>query len=130
MFRNWIHRKDAATFAAIQERLQHIELALQQMTNQGAKNSIHIDTLHVHDPVLEKLEFRLDQLDIDELSGALNLGNNFGVRVGRTLHLKKKGFTPEGKTAQAERNLSDLKEGEADGSKMQKTNKGFTFRFT
>ncbi|MNT65242.1 hypothetical protein D3C72_2032100 [compost metagenome] len=41
---------------------------------------IHIDNLHVHQPVLENLTFRLDQLDIKELSGSLNLGNNFGAK--------------------------------------------------
>ena len=29
---------------------------------------------------LENLTFRLDQLDIKELSGSLNLGNNFGAK--------------------------------------------------
>ncbi|MFB5192627.1 hypothetical protein [Alicyclobacillus fastidiosus] len=130
MLRNWIHRKDATKLAAIQERLHHIELALQQMTNQGAKNSIYIDTLHVHDPVLEKLEFRLDQLDIDELSGALNLGNNFGVRVGRNFHRTKMDSAQNGRSTQSEQDLSDLNKEEANGSGMQKTNKGFTFRFT
>ncbi|TXK82542.1 hypothetical protein [Paenibacillus sp. N3.4] len=41
---------------------------------------IYIDSLHIHQPVLENLTFRLDQLDIKELSGSLNLGNNFGAK--------------------------------------------------
>lgn len=42
--------------------------------------SVQIENVHIHQPVLEKLEFRLDALDIEQLSGSLNLGNNFGAR--------------------------------------------------
>lgn len=41
---------------------------------------IQIENVHIHQPVLEKLEFRLDALDIEQLSGSLNLGNNFGTK--------------------------------------------------
>ncbi|WAH37230.1 hypothetical protein [Alicyclobacillus dauci] len=130
MFKHWFHRKDAAAPSAIQERLCHIEQALQRMNDQqGVKNHIHIDTLHVHDPVLEKLEFRLQNLDIDELSGALNLGNNFGVRVNPKLSIKRdqRQSPADGtKAAGAEPNVD---EGNGEGSTMDKTQSGFTFRF-
>jgi hypothetical protein len=51
---------------------------------------IHIENLNVHDPVLENLTFRLDKLDIKELSGALNMGNNFGVEVKEKPKSKEK----------------------------------------
>lgn len=43
---------------------------------------ISIQTVHIHQPVLKSLEFSLDELDIENLSGSLNLGNNFGVKTG------------------------------------------------
>lgn len=130
MFRNWIHRKDVATLAAIREHLSQIEQALQQMTEKAAKNHIHIDMLHVHNPVLEKLEFRLDKLEIDELSGALNLGNNFGVRVHQKPPIEQKDMDEGGEPAEAQRSDSDAQEVNASGSTMNKTTKGFTFRFS
>lgn len=39
---------------------------------------ITIEHLQMEQPILEQLAFRLDSLDIKELSGSLNLGNNFG----------------------------------------------------
>ncbi|WP_079477228.1 hypothetical protein [Halobacillus salinus] len=45
---------------------------------------LHFDHVEVNNPKLNELTFRLDELDIEELSGALNLGNNFGVSVQPT----------------------------------------------
>ncbi|NEW07183.1 hypothetical protein GK047_14335 [Paenibacillus sp. SYP-B3998] len=65
--------------------VQQLELRLQLLEEHIAsltakRPEIRIDTLHIHQPVLENLTFRLDQLDIKELSGSLNLGNNFGAQ--------------------------------------------------
>jgi hypothetical protein len=66
------------TVQQLEKRLKKLE---EELSNLTAKNpQIHIDTLHVHQPVLENLTFRLDHLDIKELSGSLNLGNNFGAK--------------------------------------------------
>jgi len=62
----------------LERRLRKLE---EEIADLAAKHpKIHIDTLHIHQPVLENLTFRLDQLDIKELSGSLNLGNNFGAK--------------------------------------------------
>lgn len=63
----------------IQRKLENIEKALEQMRNGTTEYHIKVDHLHVDRPILENLIFRMDQLDIDELSGSLNLGNNFGT---------------------------------------------------
>lgn len=66
------------TVHLLEQRLRRLE---EQLADLSAKHPrIHIDNLHVHQPVLENLTFRLDQLDIKELSGSLNLGNNFGAK--------------------------------------------------
>ncbi|NOV00166.1 hypothetical protein [Paenibacillus planticolens] len=66
------------TIQQFEKRLKKLE---EELANLTAKHpQIHIDTLHVHQPVLENLTFRLDHLDIKELSGSFNLGNNFGAK--------------------------------------------------
>lgn len=49
-----------------------------QSDNAKPSYYITIEHLQMEQPVLEQLAFRLDSLDIKELSGSLNLGNNFG----------------------------------------------------
>ncbi|GGI45947.1 hypothetical protein GCM10008018_14670 [Paenibacillus marchantiophytorum] len=62
----------------LEKRLKQLEEDLAKLVTKHPQ--IHIDVLHVHQPVLENLTFRLDHLDIKELSGSLNLGNNFGAK--------------------------------------------------
>jgi hypothetical protein len=72
------------TVHLLEQRLRKLE---EQLADLSAKHPrIHIDNLHVHQPVLENLTFRLDQLDIKELSGSLNLGNNFGAKPTANAH--------------------------------------------
>lgn len=71
----------AATSLTVQQLEKRLKKLEEELSNLTAKHpQIHIDTLHVHQPVLENLTFRLDHLDIKELSGSLNLGNNFGAK--------------------------------------------------
>ncbi len=44
---------------------------------------VTVESLHVDKATLESLVFRMDSLDIQELSGSLNLGNNFGQAPDR-----------------------------------------------
>jgi hypothetical protein len=69
---NLLHELDA--------RFRRIELLLDRPPPQAAQ--ITIENVHIHQPVLEKMEYRLDALDIEHLSGSLNLGNNFGAKFG------------------------------------------------
>ncbi|WP_248924616.1 hypothetical protein [Paenibacillus hamazuiensis] len=85
-FLGWLDRRHAARGNAekmLYERLHGLEKAVEKLSEKTGGHSITIQNLHVHNPSLEQLMFRLDRLDIDELSGALNLGNNFGTRVGK-----------------------------------------------
>lgn len=76
-------RTESAPSAAytdkLERRILQLEKQLAALSERPAH--IHIETLHVHQPVLDSLTFRLDQLDIGELSGSLNLGNNFGAKT-------------------------------------------------
>jgi hypothetical protein len=44
-------------------------------------NIKEIKEINIQDFKLDELSYRLDHLDIKDLNGALNLGNNFGGRV-------------------------------------------------
>jgi hypothetical protein len=63
----------------LEARLHKLEQHLSDMASK--RPEIHIENLHMHQPVLENLTFRMDQLDIHEVSGSLNLGNNFGAKI-------------------------------------------------
>ena len=65
----------------IEKRIAALENALIRLIEAEPSLEIRIENLDVRDPVIESLTFKFDQLDVKEVSGALNLGNNFGVRV-------------------------------------------------
>ncbi|KIL41447.1 hypothetical protein SD70_07365 [Gordoniibacillus kamchatkensis] len=67
-----------ARLRELSHQISRMENALDRLADQTPR--ITIETVHIHQPVLEKMEYRLDRLDIETLSGALNLGNNFGVK--------------------------------------------------
>ncbi|SDN31641.1 hypothetical protein SAMN04487897_102483 [Paenibacillus sp. yr247] len=74
-------RSEAVTPLTTQQLERRLRKLEEELANLTAKHpQIHIDALHIHQPVLENLTFRLDHLDINELSGSLNLGNNFGAK--------------------------------------------------
>lgn len=64
------------------ERYRRLEQALDRLQSQSPQ--VTIEHVHIHQPVLEKLEFRMDGLEIEQLSGSLNLGNNFGAKMDKS----------------------------------------------
>jgi hypothetical protein len=52
---------------------------------------IEIDTLNVKDPVIENLTFKFDKIELDEVSGALNMGNNWPTDF-KSYHKQNQGF--------------------------------------
>ncbi|ELK49080.1 hypothetical protein QRD89_16795 [Halobacillus sp. ACCC02827] len=63
------------------QELQRLRQTVEHLQEKHVEYHLHIDHVDIHDPKLEQLTFQLDNLDIKELSGALNMGNNFGVHV-------------------------------------------------
>lgn len=137
-----LKRKDPAagsTEHEIQRKLEKIEKALEQMRAGTTEYHIKVEHLHVDRPVLENLIFRMDQLDIDELSGSLNLGNNFGT-PGTELFSKdemgRRERTP-GAAADGGKSSGDPKQtltGKENGqfseqSGFKRTHTGFRYRF-
>ncbi len=66
-------------FQDLNNRFSRIEQSLEQLRTNTTQ--ITIENVHIHQPVVEKMEYRLDNLDIEQLSGSLNLGNNFGAKI-------------------------------------------------
>jgi hypothetical protein len=64
--------------AKLEQKIEKLEQTVQALYN---RKSVVVRQLHIDRPVIENVTFRLDSLDIEELSGALNLGNNFDVDV-------------------------------------------------
>ncbi|RDU36053.1 hypothetical protein DRW41_15815 [Neobacillus piezotolerans] len=63
------------------ERLDRLENALNDSQKSKIHFDIHINDLHLNELNLEELAFHLERLDIQELSGMLNLGNTFSPKV-------------------------------------------------
>jgi hypothetical protein len=75
---------DPASLAELLHRLEQLERSMLQTAekkNQPQTYHITIEHLEIHSPRLDSLTFSLDALDIQELSGVLNLGNNFGAET-------------------------------------------------
>ncbi|WDL95528.1 hypothetical protein [Alicyclobacillus sp. ALC3] len=68
------------------EQLQQTNELLSQLPDQIARGggSVVIENLHVDSAHLDKLLFQLDRVDVQELSGTLNLGNNFRLDEAKT----------------------------------------------
>lgn len=62
-------------------QLEKLHSLLENMTKDGKFFLINIEKIDVQGPVLDELEFIFDKIDVKEVSGALNIGNNFGVSV-------------------------------------------------
>lgn len=82
-FRGWKTRKQ--TLHEVLDALQRMERSLAEIRREGVRGHVDItvENLKVDQANLERLVFHLDSLDIQDLSGALNLGNNFGVKVAK-----------------------------------------------
>ena len=83
------------------DQLQKINALLEKITDKKMVY-INIEKLDFHGPVLDSLEFIFDKIDVKEVSGALNIGNNLGVSVeGKKENIKPSGVKVKAKTEQA-----------------------------
>lgn len=70
---------------AIHNRLDELEKLIKTVKGEGISYKINIEHAEFNSPIVEHLDYHFDKLDVKEVSGALNLGNNFGVRVGQAV---------------------------------------------
>ncbi|WP_082232766.1 hypothetical protein [Halobacillus massiliensis] len=110
--KNRDEKTDKDEKSEIENLKQQISLLQQvlEAKKQPVEYHFHIDHVDIHHPKLEELTFQLDQIDIEDLSGALNVGNNFGVTIGS----KKK---------------KEIEESDKHGPKTKTTKDGYSFSF-
>lgn len=122
-FRNKSRDEQKKALEKVESRLVQLEHSLQELIKQGTSYEIVIEELNIHDPSLDNLTFRFDKLDVKEVSGALNLGNNFGVNVHQSK--KKSGNSRTDSTshqAQPAVNISRSKKQTTTSSRQEKQN--------
>ena len=121
-------KKNKSTSNSVKEikelnnKINEIEKLVKQLDERKVEYNITIEQLDLHDPILENLTFRLDNLDIKDLSGALNLGNNLGVNV----HQNEKKEEVRGTLKKMKRTQGKAKDAQ---TIMSKKKTGYSFKF-
>jgi hypothetical protein len=124
---------DQETLKEIKSKVDHLETLLEQISQRNVVETINIEKLSIENPVVKSLTFRLDKLDVDEVSGALNLGNNFGTRVNQKQSSPKKEKRsnikqekPKKSSGEPSKNNEEPEEEET--ILFKQTSNGFTFK--
>lgn len=114
--------KDDKLYSDILIKLTLIAELLERQQQAKDSRNIHIDKVQID--YLENMVFRLDSLEIEELSGKLVIGNNISSTEDLTNALKLKIDKESAKQeAMSESSSSDEK-------KMDNTPKGYRFHYT
>lgn len=82
-------KRNEQLLAELKHKIKKMEQIIQNIDNKSPEYHINIEKITIENPQLDNLTFRLDKLDIKELGGALNMGNNFGVEVVKEQKHKK-----------------------------------------
>jgi hypothetical protein len=114
------HKKKDKINSQIVTRLDRIIELLEQKQKEDSLKNIQLDQVHID--YLENIIFRLDHIDIEELSGKLVIGNNINTTddLNESLTLKVDKENAK-KDAMSESSLSTHEH-------MEKTSKGYRFR--
>lgn len=139
MFKRWFGRSGGGTEAweRVHRRLDELEVQLERLAARKEPQHITVERLDIHQPRLDNLTFRLDALDINELSGVLNLGNNFaGPSSEPPEHFPPAGPGPKPGVVRSGENSGDKeaagpsrRESESrEGVRVQATRRGFSVR--
>ncbi|UOE92147.1 hypothetical protein [Alkalihalobacillus sp. LMS39] len=126
-FRKKNREKDLLLVQAIEqlsERLDSIEMAMTESMNRKLVETIHIEKVVLDKPTLEQLTLKLESLDIEELSGALNIGNNFGITVDKK-EKEEETLLP----FQTSKKQTDKSTNQQEVMSINKTKKGYSFTF-
>lgn len=74
------YSKDTEIIDLLLKKLDELEKLVKDKNNEKTEYNITINELHISDPILKELSFQLESLDIKELSGTLNIGNNISPK--------------------------------------------------
>jgi hypothetical protein len=110
-----------------------VETLLEQISQRNVIETINIEKLSIGNPVVKSLTFKLDTLDVEEVSGALNLGNNFGTRVNQKQSSSKKEKSSsrqqeKPKKSPGEPSKNNEEPDEEETILFKQTSNGFTFK--
>ncbi|GLG00692.1 hypothetical protein Alches_07310 [Alicyclobacillus hesperidum subsp. aegles] len=88
------HRREREMVARLEELVQAVRDALDEQSKHTVQ--VTVQHLHVDQVALRELLFRVDHFDIDELSGTLNFGNNFGIENPGAKGIEAQPSSPSG----------------------------------
>ena len=77
-------KRNEQLLAELKHKIRKMEQIIQNINSKSPEYHINIEKIMIENPQLDNLTFRLDKLDIKELGGALNMGNNFGIIIPRS----------------------------------------------
>ena len=107
--------------SSILNKLDRIIELLEQQQKQGNMKNIHFDTVQIEH--LENIVFRLDNIEIDQLSGKLIIGNNIStsndLAESLQMHMNSNDMKKETMSEQSSSNQDSI----------IKTSKGFRFHY-
>ena len=102
-------------------KLDRIIELLEQQQKEGNMKNIHFDTVQIEH--LENIVFRLDNIEIDQLSGKLIIGNNIStsndLAESLQMHMNSNDMKKETMSDQSSSNQNSI----------IKTSKGFRFHY-
>lgn len=119
-FFSFKRKQKEQTNSQIVPRLDRIIELLEQQQKENNVKNIHFDTVQIEH--LENIIFRLDNIDISELSGKLVIGNN----IHSTKDLAESLILKVDKQKAKEDTMSEASS--PDLEQIEKTPKGFRFR--
>jgi len=100
------HADNNSDSILIREILKKLVSLEQEIEKLKSKPEYHINVEYLEVQQLESLIFRLDALDIKDLSGTLNIGNNFGTGKNPVKAAEKSRKSHKGKKTSAEKEES------------------------
>ncbi|MDQ0188823.1 hypothetical protein JI721_12510 [Alicyclobacillus cycloheptanicus] len=127
----WFWSRHARVQRETLQRLDELSVQLRDVLDKLPEHKIQVNvqSLHVDRASLERLVFQLDRLDIEELSGSLNLGNNFGTDAVRAkkhvMEGTKQESSREPPVSGREANTAESGDTLANGTRLEPTGQGF-----
>jgi len=131
--------RDKADWRRLEQKIEQLEQTVQLLAKETRRQSIVVRELHINQPVVENVTFRLDALDIEDLSGSLNLGNNFDVQFDPQQLFRSGKNEGGGRNATAGRSERAPEEADADrpahssrdngvAEALRRTSSGYSYR--
>jgi hypothetical protein len=105
----------------IKELMDKIDLLIKALKDQGKFNYVNIEHADIQGPLVDKLNYNFDKLDVKEVSGALNLGTTFGVKVAEKRKKSGSGGGSSSTTQQSKQQRSASTATQKNGGSQQQS---------